>query len=117
DRQTPPVNYTLSDGGDDRVYRLTDYFDRHCYHISLSAGEITISAKPQETQLFRPILSVYDSQNQMIIPYTELRLEADYAQTVTIPTDGTYTVVISRATTTTTGADKLGDYILIISGQ
>lgn len=117
ERQAPPITYNISDDGDDTIYRLTDYFDRHCYHIPLATGEIIISAKPQESHLFRPILSVYDSQNQMITRYTELRLEQDYAQTITIPTDGTYTVVISRATTTTTGADKLGDYILIISGQ
>ncbi len=117
ERQAPSVTYILSDEADTMVYRLTDYFDRHCYHIALSAGDITVSAKPQEPRLFTPILSVYDSKNQMMIPHTPLRLENDYAHMMSITTPGIYTVVISRNQMTTTGADKLGDYMLTISRQ
>ncbi|HRF95327.1 MAG TPA: serine protease, partial [Aggregatilineales bacterium] len=114
-QEPPTVNYELGAEGDMPIYRLTDYFDRHCYTIHLrEASTLMVSAPPQESHLFSPILSVYDAQNQLMVPSTRLTAEANYTTAITIPTAGSYTVVIGRESTTTSGADKLGDYTLSI---
>lgn len=109
-QQAPSPNYDLN-AQSDEVYRLTDYFDRHCYTISAQADiSWMITITPQETQLFHPTLSIYSPQNQLIFAPIEMTPEKAYTDIITIPTDGHYTVVVGRTATTTTGADKLGDY-------
>jgi len=113
-QQSPTPNYDLAIE-DIVVHRLTDYFDRHCYTMSLNADvPLVVSVTPQETQLFHPILAIYTPQNKLLYEPVLLTADKSYTQIMTIPTDGNYTVVVGRTSTTTTGADKLGDYRLTI---
>jgi len=113
-QQPPTPNYDLAIE-DLVVHRLTDYFDRHCYTVSLKANlSLVVSATPQETQLFHPTLAVYTPQNKLLFEPILLTSDKSYTQIIAIPADGNYTVVVGRTSTTTTGADKLGDYRLAI---
>jgi hypothetical protein len=113
---TPTTDYvTIEDETQRPVYQLNDYFDRDCYTVPLTAEKtLVLGAYPQDSNRFFPIVSVYDSQNQLIVPPMELTEATTYThQFAPIPADGLYTVMISRRPTNT-GGDKLGDYKLVI---
>jgi len=113
---SPSTDYVyVEDEAQRPVYQLNDYFDRNCYTVPLTAEKtLTLRAYPQDSNRFFPILSLYDSQNQLLIPPTELAEASAYTyQLAPIPADGLYTVLVSRRPTNT-GGDKLGDYKLVI---
>lgn len=115
-RQPPPVTYTLSADGDDTIYRLTDYFDRHCYTVVFGSNkDITIQVRPQDSHLFRPVVAVYDWRNQLHFPHTEVKADNNFQVKSSLILNGRYTIVVSRTQITSTGADRLGDYMLSIS--
>ncbi len=123
EQKAPATNYTLDIIHSDTssitptIRQLSDYFDRHCHTVNLESGKnLIIQAIPQDSNLFRPIISVYDSYNQLQTIPTELTLDNNYTINSQITVGGRYTVVIGR-NTVNTGVGKLGDYILTISQE
>lgn len=115
-RQPPPLTYTLSADGDNTIYRLTDYFDRHCYTVVFgSKKDVIVQVKPQDSHLFRPVVSIYDWRNQLHFPHTEVKADNNFQVKSSLILNGRYTIVVGRTQTTMTGADRLGDYMLSIS--
>lgn len=123
DQKPPKPNYILDTVSQDltitpitpQVRRLVDYFDRHCHTVNLTSNrDLIVRVEPQDSQLFRPEVTIYDWRNQLYIPPTELKSDNDFTLVGELILNGIYTVVVSRVQTTTTGADKLGDYTIII---
>jgi S1-C subfamily serine protease len=123
EQKAPEANYIIDIISEDvtttlpppPVKRLVDYFDRHCYTINIGSNrDLIIQVTPQDSHLFRPIVSIYDWRNQLHLPPTELNTTNNFTIISELTLNGRYTVVVGRTQTTTTGADKLGDYLLTI---